>query len=72
MLHPATPADLAAEVRNTMDVKVARTPEHYQVTVDGHRHTFMLASRDTAERERDRALRVAAAWQTILDLGHVR
>ena len=40
---------------------------HYKGTVDGHRFTYMLASRATAEIELDKAMRAVAAWKMLLD-----
>lgn len=44
----------------------------YVGAVDGTPFWFKSASASTAERERDRALRKAAAWQAIIDAGLAR
>lgn len=53
----------------TEHVTVERTTdlEHFVGTVDGQRFRYMMANRETAERERDRALRALQAWTAILD-----
>jgi len=57
-------------------VKVGGDNPGYRVKVASEdkesSHFFMLASRATAEQQRDRALRTAAAWQYLLDEGAVR
>lgn len=60
--------DVAHGLAVTLD---PRTPkgEHFTGNVDGFGFRFMLANRATAERERDRAMRAAAAWQAIIDSG---
>lgn len=55
-----------------LEVSVKRTGEHYAGTVDGKAFRFMLASRDTGEREAQRALRTLAAWTALLESGIVR
>lgn len=73
-MDPKTAATLAATILDETTTTVGRSPdgEHFTGAVDGHRFKFMTASRATAERERDKALRAAAAWQAILDADMTR
>lgn len=66
-----TLATAAASVSTPVAVEVSRTEdgEHYTGKANDVAFRYMLANRETAERERDKALRQAAAWQTILDSG---
>ena len=48
------------------NVEWHRTDEHYTGNVDGTAFRFMLANRQTAIREAEKAARALAAWTAIL------